>query len=187
MKQLHWIFGVWLWTFSFLGLGLGLIGQETAPKFSARNARLLVDSRANKEFKKLVAQQEELTRHTHVLRVASKIPDAAEGGVLAGDSIRVSRNIRGTQTAGVQSTDIFNPLVDDAVLRLLEAFPDKVLQVAKAEGDNPDTKEFLGKEEVEIGKVRVTAVLSQFSKVSILENRGITEGPLLRKCLRNVG
>jgi hypothetical protein len=77
--------------------------------------------------------------------------------------------------------------VDDAVLRLLEAFPDKVLQVAKAEVDNPDTKEFLGKEEVEIGKVRVTAVLSQFSKVSILENRGITEGPLLRKCLRNVG
>ena len=126
MKQLHWIFGVWLWTFSFLGLGLGLIGQETAPKFSARNARLLVDSRANKEFKKLVAQLEELTRHTHVLRVASKIADAAEGGVLAGDSIRVSRNIRGTQTAGVQSTDIFNPLVDDAVLRLLEASPDKV-------------------------------------------------------------
>ena len=46
---------------------------------------------------------------------------------------------------------------------------------------DPDTKEVLGKEEVEIGKVRVTDVLPKFSKASILEDRGITEGALLRK------
>lgn len=73
----------------------------------------------------------QLTSHNHVLRVAYKIAEAGEGGVLAGDSIRVSRNIRGTQTAGVESTEIFNQLVDDAVIRLLQVFPDKVLQVAK--------------------------------------------------------
>ena len=46
---------------------------------------------------------------------------------------------------------------------------------------DPDTKEVLGKEEVEIGKVRVTDVLPKFSKASILEDRGIVEGALLRK------
>jgi hypothetical protein len=46
---------------------------------------------------------------------------------------------------------------------------------------DPDTKEVLGKEEVEIGKVRVTDVLPKFSKASILEDRGIAEGALLRK------
>jgi hypothetical protein len=46
---------------------------------------------------------------------------------------------------------------------------------------DPDTKEVLGKEEAEIGKVRVTDVLPKFSKASILEDRGITEGALLRK------
>jgi len=73
----------------------------------------------------------QLTSHNHVLRISYKIAEAAEGGVLAGDSIRVSRNIRGTQTAGVESSEIFNQLVDDAVIRLLQVFPDKVLQVAK--------------------------------------------------------
>ena len=206
MKQLHWIFGVWVWTFSFLGIGLGLMGQETPPISSARKAALLVDNRAGEEFKKLAAQLEDqlssraaspelvfigrqlvtdaiakegagaqldallsertsalrlaqslgadwivlaslssvtreertfndgtlqLTSHNHVLRISYKIAEAAEGGVLAGDSIRVSRNIRGTQTAGVESSEIFNQLVDDAVIRLLQVFPDKVLQVAK--------------------------------------------------------
>jgi hypothetical protein len=46
---------------------------------------------------------------------------------------------------------------------------------------DPDTKEVLGKEEVEIGKVRVTDVLPKFSKASILEDRGIAEGALFRK------
>ena len=212
MKQLHWIFGVWVWTFSFLGLGLGLMGQETPPISSARKAALLVDNRAGEEFKKLAAQLEDqlssraaspelvfigrqlvtdaiakegagaqldallsertsalrlaqslgadwivlaslssvtreertfndgtlqLTSHNHVLRISYKIAEAAEGGVLAGDSIRVSRNIRGTQTAGVESSEIFNQLVDDAVIRLLQVFPDKVLQIAKAEVNKP--------------------------------------------------
>lgn len=212
MKQLHWIFGVWVWTFSFLGLGLGLMGQETPPISSARKAALLVDNRAGEEFKKLAAQLEDqlssraaspglvfigrqlvtdaiakegagaqldallsertsalrlaqslgadwivlaslssvtreertfndgtlqLTSHNHVLRISYKIAEAAEGGVLAGDSIRVSRNIRGTQTAGVESSEIFNQLVDDAVIRLLQLFPDKVLQIAKAEVSKP--------------------------------------------------
>ena len=212
MKQLHWIFGVWVWTFSSLGLGLGLMGQETPPISSARKAALLVDNRAGEEFKKLAAQLEDqlssraaspglvfigrqlvtdaiakegagaqldallsertsalrlaqslgadwivlaslssvtreertfndgtlqLTSHNHVLRISYKIAEAAEGGVLAGDSIRVSRNIRGTQTAGVESSEIFNQLVDDAVIRLLQVFPDKVLQIAKAEVNKP--------------------------------------------------
>ena len=46
---------------------------------------------------------------------------------------------------------------------------------------DPDTQEVLGKEEVEIGKVRITDVLPKFSKASILEDRGIAEGALLRK------
>lgn len=79
----------------------------------------------------------QLTSHNHVLRISYKIAEAAEGGVLAGDSIRVSRNIRGTQTAGVESSEIFNQLVDDAVIRLLQVFPDKVLQIAKAEVNKP--------------------------------------------------
>ena len=212
MKQLHWIFGVWVWAFSFLGIGLGLMGQETPPISSARKAALLVDNRAGEEFKKLAAQLEDqlssraaspelvfigrqlvtdaiakegagaqldallsertsalrlaqslgadwivlaslssvtredrtfndgtlqLTSHNHVLRISYKIAEAAEGGVLAGDSIRVSRNIRGTQTAGVESSEIFNQLVDDAVIRLLQLFPDKVLQIAKAEVNKP--------------------------------------------------
>ena len=212
MKQLHWIFGVWVWAFSFLGIGLGLMGQETPPISSARKAALLVDNRAGEEFKKLAAQLEDqlssraaspelvfigrqlvtdaiakegagaqldallsertsalrlaqslgadwivlaslssvtreertfndgtlqLTSHNHVLRISYKIAEAAEGGVLAGDSIRVSRNIRGAQTAGVESSEIFNQLVDDAVIRLLQVFPDKVLQIAKAEVNKP--------------------------------------------------
>jgi hypothetical protein len=75
----------------------------------------------------------QLTSHNHVLRVAYRIAEAGEGGTLVGDTIRVSRNIRGTQTAGIESTEIFNQLVDDAVSGLLKAFPAKVVQVAKTE------------------------------------------------------
>jgi hypothetical protein len=38
----------------------------------------------------------QLTIHSHVLQFAYKIAEAAEGGVLAGDSIRVSINIHST-------------------------------------------------------------------------------------------
>ncbi len=83
----------------------------------------------------------QLTSHNHVLRVSYKIAEAAEGGALAGDSIRVSRNIRGTQTAGIDSSEIYSQLVDDAVIRVLQAFPEKVLQVAKAEVPRPSSIE----------------------------------------------
>lgn len=46
---------------------------------------------------------------------------------------------------------------------------------------DPDTKEVLGKEEVEIGKVRITDVLPRFSRATVLEDRGIAEGAILRK------
>ena len=46
---------------------------------------------------------------------------------------------------------------------------------------DPDTQEFLGKEEVEIGRVRITDAMPKFSKASILEDRGIAEGAILRK------
>lgn len=46
---------------------------------------------------------------------------------------------------------------------------------------DPDTKEVLGKEEVEIGKVRITDVLPKFSRATVLDDRGIAEGAVLRK------
>ena len=46
---------------------------------------------------------------------------------------------------------------------------------------DPDTKEVLGKEEVEIGKVRITDVLPRLSKGEVIEDRGIAEGAIVRK------
>jgi hypothetical protein len=46
---------------------------------------------------------------------------------------------------------------------------------------DPDTKEVLGREEVEIGKVRIADVLPKFSRAMVLEDRGIAEGAVLRK------
>jgi hypothetical protein len=46
---------------------------------------------------------------------------------------------------------------------------------------DPDTKEVLGREEVEIGKVRIADVLPKFSRATVLEDRGIAEGAVLRK------
>ena len=46
---------------------------------------------------------------------------------------------------------------------------------------DPDTKEVLGREEVEIGKVRITDVLPRFSRATVLDDRGISEGAILRK------
>ena len=51
----------------------------------------------------------------HTMRVTYKLIEAGEGGALAGDTIKVSRSMRGTQTAGQESTEIFNELIDDAV------------------------------------------------------------------------
>ncbi|MFM8880086.1 MAG: hypothetical protein ACKOKG_13295, partial [Verrucomicrobiota bacterium] len=74
-----------------------------------------------------------VTSQNHVLRVAYKIAEAGEGGVLAGDTIRVSRNLRGTQTGGIDSTEIHSQLIDDAIDGILKGFPAKVLQAAKTE------------------------------------------------------
>lgn len=46
---------------------------------------------------------------------------------------------------------------------------------------DPDTKEVLGKEEVEIGKIRITDVLPRLSKGEVIEDRGIAEGAIVRK------
>jgi hypothetical protein len=69
----------------------------------------------------------------HTMRVSYKLIEAGEGGALAGSDIRVSRAMRGTQTAGQESTEIFNEMIDEAVAGLLKTFPAKVAQIAKTE------------------------------------------------------
>jgi len=46
---------------------------------------------------------------------------------------------------------------------------------------DPDTKESLGREEVKVGKVKITEVDPKFSKADVLEDTGITTGAVLRK------
>lgn len=46
---------------------------------------------------------------------------------------------------------------------------------------DPDTKESLGREEVKVGKVKITEVDAKFSKAQILEDTGIDKGAVLRK------
>lgn len=46
---------------------------------------------------------------------------------------------------------------------------------------DPDTKESLGREEVKVGRVRITEVDPKFSKAEVLEDTGIAPGALLRK------
>jgi len=48
---------------------------------------------------------------------------------------------------------------------------------------DPDTKESLGREEVKVGKVKITEVDPKFSKADIVEDTGITTGALLRHSL----
>lgn len=79
----------------------------------------------------------QLTSANHVLRVAYRIAEAGEGGALVGDSLRVSRNLRGTQTGGIESTEIHSQLVDDAVVGILKAFPGRALLAAKSEVAKP--------------------------------------------------
>ena len=73
----------------------------------------------------------------HTMRVTYKLVEAGEGAALAGDTIKVSKSMRGTQTSGQESTEIFNELIDDAVAGLLKAFPAKVSQIAKTEVSKP--------------------------------------------------
>jgi len=46
---------------------------------------------------------------------------------------------------------------------------------------DPDTKESLGREEVKVGKVKITEVDPKMSKAQVLEDTGIDKGALLRK------
>ena len=46
---------------------------------------------------------------------------------------------------------------------------------------DPDTKESLGREEVKVGKVKVTQVNPKTSQAEILEDTGIDAGAILRK------
>lgn len=46
---------------------------------------------------------------------------------------------------------------------------------------DPDTKESLGREEVAVGKVRITDVLPKFSKAEVVEDLGIDKGAVLRR------
>lgn len=46
---------------------------------------------------------------------------------------------------------------------------------------DPDTKESLGREEVNVGKVKITEVDPKFSKAQIVEDTGINTGAILRK------
>ena len=46
---------------------------------------------------------------------------------------------------------------------------------------DPDTKESLGREEVKVGKVKITQVNPKISTAQILEDTGIDKGAILRK------
>ncbi len=46
---------------------------------------------------------------------------------------------------------------------------------------DPDTKESLGREEVKVGKVRITQVNPKTSTAEILDDTGIDKGAILRK------
>jgi hypothetical protein len=46
---------------------------------------------------------------------------------------------------------------------------------------DPDTKESLGREEVKVGKVKITQVNPKTSMADILDDTGIDKGAILRK------
>ena len=48
---------------------------------------------------------------------------------------------------------------------------------------DPDTKESLGREEVLVGKVKITSVLPKTSTAEIIEDLGINKEAVLRKAL----
>jgi hypothetical protein len=46
---------------------------------------------------------------------------------------------------------------------------------------DPDTKEVLGREEVAVGRIKITDVLPKFSKAEVIEDLGVDKGAILRK------
>ncbi len=52
---------------------------------------------------------------------------------------------------------------------------------------DPDTKEVLGREEVRVGRVRITAVNPKTSTAEILEDTGVDKGALLRPVKKKTG
>jgi hypothetical protein len=68
----------------------------------------------------------------YTMRLSYKIAEAAQGGVLAGDTINVSKTVR--QSAGLQSesSDIINELLDDAAGRLSDCIVNAAAQLTNA-------------------------------------------------------
>jgi len=149
-----------------------------------------------------------LTKRTVRLSLIAKIYEAASGRLLESTSKSVSAtDAQQTLNEATNDAEITDSLIrtvvkdsaDWAATQVVDVlFPVKVI-ANRGEGSgiaadqvwrvfavgkeliDPDTKEVLGKEEVEIGKVRVTDVLPKFSRAAVLEDRGIAEGAVLRK------
>jgi PEGA domain len=68
----------------------------------------------------------------YTMRLSYKIAEAAQGGVLAGDTINVSKTVR--QSAGLQteSSDVVNELLDDAAGRLSDCIANAAAQLTNA-------------------------------------------------------
>ena len=152
-----------------------------------------------------------LTKRTIRLSLITKIYETASGKLLESTSKSISSTEAQQTFNEASTDALIRTVVKDsadwAATQVVDViFPvkiitknDKSVTVNRGEGSgmvvdqvwrvfavgkeliDPDTKEVLGKEEVEIGKVRVTDVLPKFSKASIVEDRGIAEGALLRK------
>lgn len=59
---------------------------------------------------------------THTLRLAYRLLEAGEGAALTGDTVSVSRTIRFTGNASTVSTDLLNALLEEASVKLSDAF-----------------------------------------------------------------
>lgn len=59
---------------------------------------------------------------THTLRLAYRLLEAGEGAALTGDAVSVSRTIRFTGNASNVSTDLLNALLEEASVKLTDAF-----------------------------------------------------------------
>lgn len=95
-------------------------------------------------------------------KIATHIADVifpAKVLVKRDDTVTINRGEGG----GVKEGDVFN------VFALGEEMID------------PDTKESLGREEVKVGKVKISQVNPKTSVASVLEDTGITQGAVLRK------
>lgn len=95
-------------------------------------------------------------------KIATRIADVifpAKVLIKRDDTVTINRGEGG----GVKEGDVFN------VFALGEEMID------------PDTKESLGREEVKVGKVKISQVNPKTSLASVLEDTGITQGAVLRK------